>query len=68
MNKEVKRRARVVGIFPNDAAAIRLVGAVLADTHDEWPSANRRDLSEEIHGAALPDRDNGPIAAVDSGE
>jgi transposase-like protein len=58
LNKELKRRSRVVGIFPNEAAAIRLSGAVITDIHDEWAASERRYFSEVSMADLYPERDD----------
>ena len=55
VNKEIGRRSDVVGIFPNDASAIRLAGALLIEQNDEW-LVGRRYLSAESIALVLEDR------------
>jgi putative transposase len=60
LNKEIKRRTNVVGIFPDDAAVLRLAGAVLIEAHDEWQVAERRYLSQGSMAKLVTTGDDDP--------
>ena len=55
VNREIARRSDVVGIFPNDEAAIRLIGALLIEQNDEW-LLGKSYLSRESIGLVLEDQ------------
>jgi putative transposase len=54
LNKEVKRRADVVGIFPNEASIVRLIGAVLLEQNDEWQLMHRYMQVEAMAELLMP--------------
>jgi len=59
VNGEIKRRTEVVGIFPNEDAIVRLVGAILLETNDEWAVQRSRYMSLET---IAPLSDDGPVS------
>jgi len=63
LNKEIKRRTNVVGIFPNDASIVRLVGAQLLEQQEEWQLERRRFFSEATM-AKIPEPDE-PLGLTD---
>ena len=54
IEKEVKRRADVVGIFPNEGSIIRLIGAVLLEANDEWQTQHRYMQTEPMADLMAP--------------
>jgi putative transposase len=64
LNKEVKRRANVVGIFPNEASILRLIGAILMEQNDEWQLQHRYMTLETMTGLGADEISGKPALAL----
>jgi putative transposase len=64
LNKEVKRRADIVGIFPNEDSIVRLIGAVLLEANDEWQLQHRYMQIEGMAELTAPLTDDRMIQAT----
>jgi transposase-like protein len=66
LNKEVKRRADVVGIFPNEEGIVRLIGAVLLEANDEWQLQHRYMQVEAMAELDMPPAENPALLSTEA--